>query len=90
MPGGRRSLSPDRLSRQWRDAVAGKRLPRVTFHAFRHTHASALIAAGLDIVTITRRLGHGSPSITLSIYAHRFSNTDTAAAQAMDAALGNG
>jgi integrase len=62
--------------------------PSVTFHAFRHTHASALIAAGLDIVTISRRLGHGSPGITLAIYAHQFKNTDLAAAKAMDAAMG--
>jgi integrase len=83
-------LSPDRLSRRWRDAVEARGLPRVTFHAFRHTHASALIAAGLDIVTISRRLGHGSPGITLGIYAHLFSNTDAAAAKAMDVALGKG
>ena len=35
------------------------------FHALRHSHASALIAAGIDIVTVSRRLGHGSPAITL-------------------------
>ena len=50
-------------------------------------HASALTAAALDMVTVSRRLGHGSPSITLGIYAHRFADTDQAAAQAMDAAL---
>ena len=83
-------LSPDRLSRQWRDVVTGKHLPRVSFHALRHTHASALIAAGVDVVTVSRRLGHGSPGITLGVYAHLFSNTDAAAAQAMDAALANG
>ena len=67
-------LPPDRLSQQWR-RVADSLKP-VTFHALRHTHASALIAAGLDIVTISRRLGHGSPGITLGIYAHKFKNTD--------------
>lgn len=81
-------LSPDRLSQQWRRVAVSLGLPAVTFHAFRHTHASALVAAGLDILTISRRLGHGSPGITLGIYAHLFSNTDSAAAKAMDAALG--
>ena len=46
--------------------------------------------AGLDVVTVSRRLGHGSPGITLAIYAHRFADTDKAAAQAMDAALRKG
>ena len=38
-----------------------KKLPRVSFHALRHTHASMLIRAGVDILTISRRLGHGKP-----------------------------
>jgi integrase len=81
-------LPPDRLSQRWHRTAMTLNLPPVTFHAFRHTHASALISAGLDIVTISRRLGHGSPGITLGIYAHRFKNTDSAAASAIDAMLG--
>jgi integrase len=78
---------PDKLSRDWGNVVRDRRLPRIMFHALRHSHASALIAAGLDVVTISRRLGHGSPAITLSVYAHRFTNTDSAAALAIDAAM---
>ncbi len=59
------------------------------FHALRHSHASALIAAGIDIVTVSRRLGHGSPAITLGVYAHLFNRTDEAAAQAIEEALGS-
>ena len=64
-----------------------KRLPRVTFHALRHSHASALIASGLDVLTVTRRLGHSSPAVTLTTYAHLFSKTDLTAASAIEAAL---
>ena len=60
-------------------------LDKVTFHALRHTHASSLIAAGVDVLTISRRLGHGSPAITLGVYGHMFANTDDRAAQAIDA-----
>jgi integrase len=63
-------------------------LPLVMFHALRHTHASALIAAGIDIVKISRRLGHGSPAITLSVYSHLFETRDDAAAEAIDVAMG--
>lgn len=80
---------PDKLSRDWGNVVRGRRLPRVMFHALRHSHASALLAAGVDVVTVSRRLGHGSPAITLGVYAHRFdSRTDVAAARAMEAAMG--
>jgi integrase len=62
-------------------------LPDVTLHAWRHTHASQLIASGLDIVTVSRRLGHSNPSITLTVYAHLFSNTDARAAEIVEAAF---
>jgi integrase len=79
---------PDKLSRDWGNVVRLRRLPRVMFHALRHSHASALIAAGVDVVTVSRRLGHGSAAITLGVYAHRFGNTDVAAAHAIAATMG--
>ena len=59
----------------------------VTFHALRHTHASQLVDDGVDIVTISRRLGHASPNVTLGIYSHLFRKSDDRAAQAINAAL---
>jgi integrase len=41
-------------------------------HDCRHTFASLLIAQGLDIVFISRQLGHANPATTLRIYAHLF------------------
>ena len=77
-------LNADHVSVQWHRSVGGK----WKFHALRHTHASALIAAGVDIVTISRRLGHSSPAITLRVYSHLFADTDTTAADAIDKVLG--
>ena len=57
------------------------------FHALRHTHASAPMASGLDVVTISRRLGHSSPVVILTVYAHLFEKTDTSAAKAFEATL---
>jgi integrase len=80
---------PDKLSRDWGHAVRDRKLPASSFHSLRHSHASALIAAGLDIVTVSRRLGHGSPAITLRVYAHVFSaDKDDAAARAIETAMG--
>lgn len=79
--------NPDGISGGWRDLVKSRNLPKVTFHALRHTHASALIAAGLNVVAVSRRLGHASPAITLNVYAHLFVTSDEDAAEAIDAAL---
>jgi integrase len=40
------------------------------FHDLRHTFASSLIAAGVDVVFVSRQLGHASPAVTLNVYAH--------------------
>jgi integrase len=78
---------PDRLSTTWAKTVSGLKLPKVTLHALRHTHVSQLIAAGLDVVTVSRRIGHSNPTVTLTVYAHLFGNTDERASAIVEAAL---
>jgi integrase len=56
-------------------------------HGLRHTHVSQLIAAGLDVLTISRRIGHASPAITLNVYGHMFTNTDARAAEIIEKAF---
>lgn len=45
----------------------------ITFHSFRHTHATMLLEYGVSIKAIQARLGHATPNITLINYTH---NTD--------------
>jgi integrase len=82
-------LQPSNVSSDWGDLAERIGEPDVTFHALRHTHASQLIANGVDIVTISKRLGHAKPSVTLAIYAHMFHTDDSRAAAAINAALNN-
>jgi integrase len=82
-------LSRNAISKAWADFAASIEMAEVTFHALRHTHASQLIDAGVDIVTISKRLGHAKPDITLRIYAHLFRKDDGKAAAAINAILGN-
>jgi integrase len=80
-------LSPTAVSTAWADLAGRIGIPDVTFHALRHTHASQLIHEGVDIVTISKRLGHAKPDITLRVYAHLFHKDDGKAAAAINAAL---
>jgi integrase len=82
-------LAPSWLTYTWRNTCNSLKLPKVTFHALRHTHASVLIAAGFDVVTVSKRMGHKNPSITLRVYAHLFDKlrSDVGAAAAMEAAM---
>lgn len=43
---------------------------RITTHGLRHTHASVLIYKSVNIMTISKRLGHANISITLDTYSH--------------------
>ncbi len=43
---------------------------KITPHVLRHTHASMLLANGINIDTISRRLGHDGSKITKEIYLH--------------------
>lgn len=45
-------------------------VPDIHCHKFRHTMASMAIQAGVDIVTVSKLLGHSSPTITAGIYLH--------------------
>jgi len=71
--------SPKRLSEKFAGAMKAAGLPHVTLHTLRHTHASQLITSGMDILTVSRRLGHASPAITLTVYGHLLSPEDRAA-----------
>jgi integrase len=55
--------------------VAGlncERLPKLSFHDLQHSYGSHLVRSGLDVVRVSRQLGHARPSVTLDVYAHEF------------------
>ena len=79
--------SPDAFSAEWRDAADKIGLVGIPLYSLRHTHASLLIDKGVDVVTISKRLGHASPAITLKVYAHLFRKDDGKAAEAINRAL---
>ncbi len=74
-------IFPDTISKQWKNFIKNKDLPKLTFHGLRHTSASYLIACGQDVVSVSKRLGHAKPSTTLSIYAHAFKKRDQESAK---------
>jgi integrase len=79
--------SPRNFSKEWSDTAEAIGMPDITLHALRHTHASQLIEAGIDVVTISKRLGHASPTVTLTVYAHLFRKRDDKSAGVINAAL---
>jgi len=64
-------------------AMQALKIEGVTVHLLRHTHASQLIVAGMDVLTILRRLGHGRQPLRWQPMAFR--NTDERAAEILEA-----
>jgi hypothetical protein len=67
--------------------VARAGVKRITFHGMRHTHATLLLLGGVNIKTVSVRLGHSSIQITLDTYAHALPEMEEQAAEAIGAAL---
>ena len=80
--------SPHGFSMRWARVVAGLGMSEITWHSLRHAHASMLIGAKVSITVVAARLGHADPSVTLKVYSHLFEKDDSAAAAAIDQALG--
>jgi integrase len=62
-----------------RACAVAKVRPAVAFHGLRHTYASHLAQAGVDLLTISKLLGHADTRITSKHYAHLADKTLAAA-----------
>jgi len=64
------------------------------FHDLRHTHATQLLIAGVQINAVAQRLGHSSPMVTLTIYGHVLKRSEEhavlASGELLEGVLGKG
>jgi len=60
-----------------------------TFHSLRHTNISLLIANGVNITTVSKRLGHSNTATTAQIYAHAIRSADEAVSDTLQNLLKN-
>lgn len=74
-------IHPDTLSGWFSNFIKRHNLPDVHLHTLRHTSATLLIAGGVDVVTVSKRLGHADKTTTLNIYSHAIRSADEAAAE---------
>jgi integrase len=65
-----RPLPPSTVNSWWQSTVRAAGTAGLHLHGLRDLYASGLIAAGCDVVTVQRALGHRSPSTTLDTYSH--------------------
>jgi integrase len=90
-PGGTAILRNGNFRRNVFDAAATRAgLGGLTPHELRHTAASLAVQSGATVVLVQRMLGHSSPTVTLNVYAHLFSDDLDTLAERLNEAKING
>lgn len=79
-PDGSTPFHPDTPSKIFRKVCDGLGFP-YHLHQLRHFTATQLIAAGVDVRTVSSRLGHSDPSVTLRVYSHVLEQKEREAAE---------
>jgi site-specific recombinase XerD len=74
------------IKRSFKTALKRAGIKDFHFHDLRHTFASHLVMAGVDITTVSRLLGHKSLTMTLR-YSHLAPSHMTNAVSVLDSAL---
>jgi integrase len=78
---------PRNVLRVLHGLLADADVPRARFHDLRHSAASLLIAAGVELVEVSMLLGHSELRVTADLYSHLQKQTAAMAARHMDAVL---
>ena len=74
-------VSPNAVSLRFPHLVRQAKLPPLRVHDLRHTHATLSLAAGVNVKTVSTRLGHSSVAFTLDVYAAAIPQLEEQAAQ---------
>jgi hypothetical protein len=67
----------------WRNFVLACKLACISFRGRRHSHVSALVAGGVDALTVCRGSAIHRLAVTTKVYAHLFSETAKAIEEAL-------
>ena len=76
-----RPLNPQTVMRAFTRMSEAAGLPRIKLHGLRHSHATAMLAAGISPKVAQERLGHFSVSLTLDTYSHTVAGMQAEAAR---------
>ncbi len=82
-----RPYYPGTISVVFKEQAKAAGLPVIRLHDTRHTAASLMLADGVPVKVVSEILGHASPVITLSVYAHTMPGMAEQAGERLSAQL---
>lgn len=72
----RTPYAPRNIERIWKATLKAAGIEHKKFHCLRHTHATQLLASGIPLLEVAKRLGHSKASHTLDLYGHAIPGYD--------------
>lgn len=79
----------DSVSTAFGQLIRHLELPHLRFHDLRHTYATMLYDAGVDVLTAQRLLGHADVQTTMRIYTHLSKQKEQQSIAALNAHIGS-
>ena len=76
--GGECGIDITTLRNNFRKGISKSGVKPIRIHDLRHSHATWLINNGVNVVAVSKRLGHKDISTTLKVYTHLLEATDNA------------
>ncbi|MBK5224415.1 MAG: site-specific integrase [Acidimicrobiia bacterium] len=83
------SMHPDIFSQLFDRTVAKIDIPDISLHDLRHTHATLLLKAGVNVKVVSERLGHASVAFTMNVYQHVLPGMQAEAADTFSLLINN-
>jgi integrase len=80
-------LEAARVTRVFRRICDRANLPRIRLYDLRHTSATLLLASGVDLKTVSERLGHTDATLVLTTYGHTLPGAQEAASRTLEELL---
>jgi integrase len=80
-------LKPDTLTAKVCLLATRAGLKGSSLHTLRHSHGSQLLAKGVPLPVVSKRLGHSSVYVTAMVYSHALSTDELAAAEVWDSSV---
>lgn len=80
-------LKPDSITAKVCLLAKKAGLPGVSLHTLRHSHGSQLLANGVPLPVVSKRLGHANVYTTANTYSHALTQDERAAADIWDATV---
>lgn len=85
-----RPLDPKNVDDHLKEVFEKAGLPRMSFHKLRHTAATLMVAAGVELHQVMQQLGHSQISLTANLYAHGVTESQRRASDILERVIERG